>query len=209
VAGWPERRLLPPATSACPGEVDTSAFRSSFGQLSSNIHQAGNDIIIALDADDQLVFRNNSDKCVERERFLVCLSTLPEVMFGQIGSITLSIRTCPRIAGRSLGKQRMPPSTSPRARIASGHGLKGSARAYRVRITLHSHRHRGHAGAVGQCHLLPCANANKHLLSLDHSSERACRVAGMSMPSAPAVLRLFTNSTVVGCMTGGQQTCRP
>ena len=34
------------------------------------------------------------------------------------------------------------------------------------------------------------------------SSERACSVAGISMPSALAVFRLITSSNVVGCMTG-------
>src|SRR5262249_58428113 len=34
------------------------------------------------------------------------------------------------------------------------------------------------------------------------SSERACNVAGISKPSAFAVLRLITSSNVVGCSTG-------
>ena len=34
------------------------------------------------------------------------------------------------------------------------------------------------------------------------SSERACRLAGISIPCALAALRLITNSNVVGCITG-------
>ena len=37
------------------------------------------------------------------------------------------------------------------------------------------------------------------------SSERACRVAGMSMPSSRAVLRLITSSNVVGCVSPGAE----
>ena len=65
-----------------------------------------------------------------------------------------------------------------------------------------------------ECHLLTHAvqQTTCHGVAMIYSitsSERACSSGGMSMPSALAVLRLMTNSNLVGCMTGRSSGLAP
>jgi hypothetical protein len=50
--------------------IDVSAFYSSFQQMASNIHQVGNDAVITLDADDQLVLLNTPTRSLSVSDFL-------------------------------------------------------------------------------------------------------------------------------------------
>jgi hypothetical protein len=50
--------------------IDVSEFYSSFSQLASNIHQVGNDAVITLDADDQLVLLNTLTSALSANDFL-------------------------------------------------------------------------------------------------------------------------------------------
>ena len=51
--------------------IDVSIFYSSFEQLASNIHQVANDVVITLDADDQLVLRNTLTGALSASDFLL------------------------------------------------------------------------------------------------------------------------------------------